>query len=149
MPPTVICAISIKGIYTAVRVSELVGISIDDLDLEGGRIFVADGKGDKDRYILFPDSCGLTLKAYREPVARSVPVVDSAVRFRARRHCRASVSSAPARPRAAIRRSAISNHQSALSNHQSALSNRQSSIVNQHSAFNNRQSFLSGLDLCN
>lgn len=52
--------------YTAVRVSELVSISVDDLDLEGGRIFIASGKGDKDRYILFPDSFRLTLKAYRE-----------------------------------------------------------------------------------
>jgi len=51
---------------TAVRVSELVNISIDDLDLDGGRIFIASGKGDKDRYILFPDSFRLTLKAYRE-----------------------------------------------------------------------------------
>jgi integrase/recombinase XerD len=52
--------------YTAVRVSELVNISVDDLDLEGGRIFIESGKGDKDRYILFPDSFRLTLKAYRE-----------------------------------------------------------------------------------
>jgi integrase/recombinase XerD len=52
--------------YTAVRVSELVNISVDDLDLEGGRIFIASGKGDKDRYILFPESFRLTLKAYRE-----------------------------------------------------------------------------------
>jgi integrase/recombinase XerD len=52
--------------YTAVRVSELVNIAVDDLDLEGGRIFIASGKGDKDRYILFPDSFRLTLKAYRE-----------------------------------------------------------------------------------
>jgi integrase/recombinase XerD len=52
--------------YTAVRVSELVNISVDDLDLEGGRIFIASGKGDKDRYILFPDSFRLTLKAYCE-----------------------------------------------------------------------------------
>jgi integrase len=53
-------------LYTAVRVSELASISVDDLDLEGDRIFIANGKGDKDRYILFPDSFRLTLKAYRD-----------------------------------------------------------------------------------
>jgi integrase len=50
--------------YTAVRVAELVGIRVEDVDLGAGRIFIERGKGDKDRYILFPDSFRLLLKAY-------------------------------------------------------------------------------------
>ncbi len=50
--------------YTAVRVSELTCIRVDDVDLDGCRIFIASGKGDKDRYILFPDSFRLILKAH-------------------------------------------------------------------------------------
>ncbi len=50
--------------YTAVRVRELVGIRVEDVDLEGHKILIAQGKGSKDRYILFPESFGLTLKAY-------------------------------------------------------------------------------------
>jgi len=50
--------------YTAVRVRELVGIRIDDLDLEHCRIFIQQGKGAKDRYILFPTSFRLVLKTH-------------------------------------------------------------------------------------
>jgi integrase/recombinase XerD len=50
--------------YTAVRVSELANIGVDDVYLDGSRIFIASGKGDRDRYILFPESFRLTLKAY-------------------------------------------------------------------------------------
>jgi integrase len=49
--------------YTAVRVSELVNIAVDDIDLDGCKIFIERGKGDKDRYILFPESFRLILKS--------------------------------------------------------------------------------------
>ncbi|HJY87613.1 MAG TPA: tyrosine-type recombinase/integrase, partial [Candidatus Acidoferrales bacterium] len=49
--------------YTAVRVRELVSIRVEDVDLEAQKIFICQGKGSKDRYILFPESFGLTLKA--------------------------------------------------------------------------------------
>ncbi|MEJ7606402.1 MAG: tyrosine-type recombinase/integrase [Bryobacteraceae bacterium] len=42
--------------YTAVRVSELVRIEVGDVDLANCKIFVDQGKGSKDRYILFPAS---------------------------------------------------------------------------------------------
>ena len=48
--------------YTAVRVQELVRIRIDDVDLEQCRIFIQQGKGPKDRYILFPASFRLVLR---------------------------------------------------------------------------------------
>jgi integrase len=38
--------------YTAVRVSELVRIQVADIDVDGCRIFIDQGKGSKDRYIL-------------------------------------------------------------------------------------------------
>lgn len=39
--------------YTAVRVSELCRIEVGDVDLENCKIFVSQGKGSKDRYVLF------------------------------------------------------------------------------------------------
>jgi site-specific recombinase XerD len=48
--------------YTAVRVRELVRIRIGDVDLEQCRIFIQQGKGPKDRYILFPASFRLVLR---------------------------------------------------------------------------------------
>ncbi len=50
--------------YTAVRVSELVNIAVDDIDLDGCKIFIERGKGDKDRYILFPEAFRLILKSH-------------------------------------------------------------------------------------
>lgn len=52
--------------YTAVRVSELCSIRVSDVDLTQGKIFIESGKGDKDRYVAFPQDFGLTLKAYIE-----------------------------------------------------------------------------------
>jgi integrase/recombinase XerC len=37
----------------AVRVSELCGIEVNDIDLENHKIRINGGKGDKDRYVLF------------------------------------------------------------------------------------------------
>jgi integrase len=50
--------------YTAVRVSELTSIRVDDVDLDACKIFIELGKGSKDRYILFPESFRLILKAH-------------------------------------------------------------------------------------
>ena len=50
--------------YTAVRVSELVRIRVSDVDLERCKIFIDQGKGAKDRYILFPASFCLVLKSH-------------------------------------------------------------------------------------
>ena len=50
--------------YTAVRVSELVRIEVSDVDLDPCKIFINQGKGAKDRYILFPTSFRLVLKSH-------------------------------------------------------------------------------------
>lgn len=50
--------------YTAIRVAELCMIKIADVDVTAGKIFIDDGKGSKDRYVLFPADFRLTLKAY-------------------------------------------------------------------------------------
>src|SRR5215831_15774797 len=47
--------------YTAVRVSELVHIRVEDVDTQQCKIFISRGKGSKDRYILFPRSFRLVL----------------------------------------------------------------------------------------
>jgi integrase/recombinase XerD len=43
-------------LYTGARVTELVGIRLDDVDLDACRIKIIDGKGAKDRYVPFPNS---------------------------------------------------------------------------------------------
>lgn len=53
-------------LYTAVRVSELVNIRVSDIDLDGCKIFINNGKGSKDRYILFPSDFRLALQTYME-----------------------------------------------------------------------------------
>jgi site-specific recombinase XerD len=50
--------------YTAVRVSELANIRVEDVDCDGCKIFINQGKGAKDRYILFPASFRLVLKSH-------------------------------------------------------------------------------------
>lgn len=55
--------------FAAIRVSELTRIEVSDVDLSASKIFIDDGKGHKDRFVLFPDSFRLTLQTY----IRSVP----------------------------------------------------------------------------
>ena len=50
--------------YTAVRVSELVCILVEDVDSQQCKIFINRGKGSKDRYILFPRSFRLVLRSH-------------------------------------------------------------------------------------
>jgi len=50
--------------YTGVRVSELCGIEVADVDLENCKIFVNQGKGSKDRYVLFGKSFAMALRAH-------------------------------------------------------------------------------------
>jgi integrase/recombinase XerD len=50
--------------YTAVRVSELVHIRVADVDTAQCKIFIDQGKGSKDRYILFPEGFCLVLRAH-------------------------------------------------------------------------------------
>ena len=49
---------------TAVRVSELCGIQIEDIDLENHKIRINGGKGDKDRFVLFGKSFGTALRTH-------------------------------------------------------------------------------------
>ncbi|CAM3755829.1 tyrosine-type recombinase/integrase [Deinococcus saxicola] len=50
--------------FTAVRVGELVKIEVNDVDLAACKIFVDQGKGSKDRYLLFPQTFSLVLRAH-------------------------------------------------------------------------------------
>ena len=51
-------------LFCGVRVSELVNIMISDVDLNGQKIFIRSGKGDKDRYVLFPKQFRLALQLH-------------------------------------------------------------------------------------
>lgn len=50
--------------YTAIRVGELTRIEMEDVDLPSNKIYINQGKGSKDRYVLFPDWFRLTLQTY-------------------------------------------------------------------------------------
>lgn len=50
--------------YTGVRVSELCGIEISDVDLDACKVFVNQGKGSKDRYVLFGKSFATALRTH-------------------------------------------------------------------------------------
>lgn len=50
--------------YSAGRVAEVVGIRVSDIDLDRCEIFIDQGKGSKDRVVLFPDSFRLPLRMY-------------------------------------------------------------------------------------
>lgn len=52
------------GRYCGLRVSELVGLRVDDLDLEAGLLFVNQGKGGKDRYVPIPARIEPDLRAW-------------------------------------------------------------------------------------
>lgn len=49
---------------TGARNSEVRHIRKDQIDLDANRIYIFQGKGSKDRYVLFPDSFSLPLRAY-------------------------------------------------------------------------------------
>jgi integrase/recombinase XerD len=50
--------------FTGVRVSELCNIQVGDVDLENCKVFVDQGKGSKDRYVLFGKSFATALKTH-------------------------------------------------------------------------------------
>mgnify|MGYP003150516191 FL=1 len=50
--------------YTGVRVSELCSMEVADLDLENCKIRINDGKGSKDRYVLFGKSFATALRIH-------------------------------------------------------------------------------------
>jgi integrase/recombinase XerD len=52
-------------LYTSVRVHELVNIKVGDLYLDECKIRIEQGKGAKDRYVLFPTSLKLVLASHR------------------------------------------------------------------------------------
>lgn len=51
-------------LFTGVRVKELVAMKVSDVDLPALKIFIDSGKGDKDRYVLFPAKFRLVLQTY-------------------------------------------------------------------------------------
>jgi integrase/recombinase XerD len=50
--------------FAAIRVSELVGIKAADVDLGNCKIFIDQGKGSKDRNVLFPESFRLVIAGH-------------------------------------------------------------------------------------
>jgi len=63
--------------YTGCRVSELCNIQLIDVDTDSCKIKINQGKGSKDRFVLFPDQFKLTLKAYMNSVAHQSYLFES------------------------------------------------------------------------
>lgn len=64
-------------LYTAIRVSELVNIRVSDVDLDACKIFINQGKGSKDRYILFPSGFRLALRSHLSATSDNVFLFES------------------------------------------------------------------------
>ncbi len=64
-------------LYTGVRVSELVHIRLEDVDLDACRIRINRGKGDKDRVVPFPSTVVLTRVALVSAPCRGAPLPPS------------------------------------------------------------------------
>jgi integrase len=73
--------------FTAVRVSELCRIEVADVDLENCKIFVNQGKGSKDRYVLFGKTFATALRTHiaAHPHNRYLFQTKRATRFSTRR----------------------------------------------------------------
>jgi site-specific recombinase XerD len=57
----------LKCLYgMGLRVSELVGLKVSDIDFERGMVKVESGKGEKDRYVMLPIGLRQELKSYLE-----------------------------------------------------------------------------------
>jgi integrase/recombinase XerD len=56
--------------YTGVRVNEFVNIKFSDVYLKENKIFIEQGKGAKDRYVLFVNGFKTTLKVYMETIPK-------------------------------------------------------------------------------
>lgn len=54
--------------YTGVRVREFTNIKVSDIYLQENKIFIEQGKGSKDRYVLFGENFKTALKVYMETI---------------------------------------------------------------------------------
>lgn len=52
------------GVYCGLRVSEIVGLEVPDLDFDAGALLVREGKGGKDRVVPLPAKLGRQLQAW-------------------------------------------------------------------------------------
>jgi integrase/recombinase XerD len=64
-------------LFTSLRVSELVSIKRNDVDLGNCKVFIREGKGSKDRYILFPASLRMTLASHLKSNPRNEYLFES------------------------------------------------------------------------
>ena len=73
--------------YTAVRVSELCAIRVEDVDLENCKVRIEQGKGSKDRYVLFGKTFATALRTHMaaHPHNRYLFQTRRATRFSTRR----------------------------------------------------------------
>lgn len=53
-------------IESGMRVSELINVTLDDLDFENGKIYIDHGKGNKSRFAPFPDRSQKAVREYLE-----------------------------------------------------------------------------------
>ncbi|SHK74130.1 tyrosine-type recombinase/integrase [Desulforamulus aeronauticus] len=59
--------------YTGVRVSELINILLEDIRWNGHQIWIRNGKGNKERFVLFTSDCGARITRYLDLRADNSP----------------------------------------------------------------------------
>ncbi|OGH97658.1 MAG: hypothetical protein A2X43_14065 [Candidatus Margulisbacteria bacterium GWD2_39_127] len=64
--------------YTGMRISELCNVRLADIDIEACKIKVVQGKGSKDRTVLYPETFKLTLKTYIAGLSKQTYLFESA-----------------------------------------------------------------------
>ena len=69
-------AILVLFLSTGIRNSELRGLNLSDLDFDGGKILVRNGKGSKTRYVSFPTIAKIAIKDYLNSGYRPCSVSD-------------------------------------------------------------------------
>ena len=57
-------AVLVLMLDAGLRVSEVAGLALDDIDFERGQVHVRHGKGDKERYALFGSSTAMSLRCW-------------------------------------------------------------------------------------
>jgi integrase/recombinase XerD len=67
-------------LFTSLRVSELVSIRTSDVDMGNCKVFIREGKGSKDRCILFPSSFRLILSSHLKSNPRNQYLFESSQR---------------------------------------------------------------------
>jgi site-specific recombinase XerD len=78
-------AITLLGLSSGLRISEIVALDIADLDLQNEQLRIRNGKGGKDRTAYLTQHCCAALERYLKTYRNTIPGLDSPALFVSRR----------------------------------------------------------------